>query len=303
MSSISNLCTYYISSNNAISYNYGTSDFIYEIPFDIIILPSLTHVSISAGNIPKSYYMIRAGFNQFEFQENGGTIIPILIPQGNYSLVQFYNMISNLLSTNSPGSYIYTAQSESATYDTGRLKITINNSSVTAILHFDNGTDCAVCFGCINNVDYPFSGTIPFISPNVMNFQNQSETIYLNSDIIANEYYDSNNSSASVLCAFYSQQWAPFAYVTYQAPSLEINMKKLAKFRNYQFRFYFTDDIGNLYNFNNIAVTFTLNAFTFTPLIEMSSLVTQYIKYLIVNDTNAENKKNENGEIAGGTEK
>lgn len=290
--SFSNITRYYISSVNKISGT--TDDFYYIIPIDVLIQPLLTHCSVIAANIPKSYYGIRTGHNKFQFTE-GNFITDITIPEGNYSDTQFYNKISLLLTNVSPALFTYTCTAEFSDHSTGKLKIVCSNGNVIKALLFPDNSDVAVCFGCVIGVDYPFTGT--FISPYVINLNQQSQTIYLNSDLCLNDYYDSNNDSSAVLCSFYGQQWRPFGYITNVFQSLDLNMVKLSLNKNFKFHFWFTDDSGNPYDFHNIDVTFTIALFTFTPLKDLYDITLNYVKLKLTNTD--EEKRKEEYEIRG----
>src|SRR4030088_1636207 len=109
---------YYLNSRNRIA---GTDDsnlaHSIEIPstieFDSVVLLDVV--------IPKSYYLVQAGYNTFTLRELGVNIT-VTVPVGNYSVTSFQTVIAALLTAASTHVWTYTVTYPNAriTADTGK---------------------------------------------------------------------------------------------------------------------------------------------------------------------------------------
>jgi hypothetical protein len=122
---------YYIDSRQRLS---GTdSNFSYNIS-----LPDdhdFTHVCLLNALIPKSYYLIQAGFNTFQLQEGDETVTVTKSP-GNYLLNVFKTIIGQLLTAASPSGWVYTLTYPSGNQpDTGMFTYSVSgNTSQPSII-------------------------------------------------------------------------------------------------------------------------------------------------------------------------
>src|ERR1700677_4640968 len=93
----------YIDSRKRTSGTDSNFSYVVQFPAD----KKFTHVTCLDCLIPKSYYLVQAGYNTFQLQE-GATIVTVDVPIGCYTLVSWMNQLTSLLTANSPNSYTYT---------------------------------------------------------------------------------------------------------------------------------------------------------------------------------------------------
>lgn len=234
----------YIDSRKRLS---GTdSNFTVAIP-----LPddhSFTHVTLLNALIPKSYYLIQAGFNTFQLQENT-SIVTITVPIGNYTLSTFQSTISNLLSSNSPNGWTYSLSYPNSTLpDTGKFTYTVSGNSSQPSLIF--GPDLFEPFGFLQNSNNTFvNNTIT--STCVIKLVSEDRLI-LHSSLVNNPNLDniliSINSATNI--PFSSISWINFA-PEYRSHKLVNNSIKVASFS-------LTDEGNRLLDLNGLNMNLTL---------------------------------------------
>jgi len=278
--SISNLITYNINSKMR---DYGTNDnFWIKIDIPNEIKTQLNAVSISQINIPKSFYFIQNGYNNFHLYEEvigsgNKQLINIVVPPGNYSKKQLFTKMNSLMTSSSLNNITYTLTDESSEYDTGKLKIITTNSNVNKyITYFDN--DLYECFGFEKNIEYgPFTNYL--ISPNIINL-NRESNIYCKSNCINNINNDLK-SGTNVLSVVYSASNRDFSYIVQQYPLLD-NMKRFKLENN--FNFFLTNEDGDNIYLNGVDWSFVLNIFTYTPNKVFYDKLNNYINYNLIKE-------------------
>ena len=87
----------YVDSINRVSGTVGNFNYNITLPQGI----AFNKVVVLNCTIPKTYYLIQAGYNTFTLRELSVNTI-ITIPAGNYSFNTWKTTITNLLNTNSP---------------------------------------------------------------------------------------------------------------------------------------------------------------------------------------------------------
>ena len=80
--------------NSANRVNGSNESFDYNIQLDNTI--KYTHVVVIQANIPKTYYLVAAPYNQFQVQE-GSNIFTITVPEGNYNPTSFIKTVIPLM--------------------------------------------------------------------------------------------------------------------------------------------------------------------------------------------------------------
>ena len=255
-----------------------TSNFSYNINLPLELYNEITHVSVTSINVPKSFYSIANGYNQFELVENG-VHITITIPFGNYSKSQLYVMITSLLTTASLNAIIYTVSDEHSTYDTGKLKITATNNVglIPIRLDFDNLTDCYDALGFKKNSINTFNANV-LVSKNVINLNQKATAIYLNSNVGINEFSNTSNSSSTILACVYGQLFVPYSWIS-NSFDIIANMNKFNHGLNGTFNFVFTDDENEELDFNGIDCSFTITFFTYTSNEKLYKKVSHFLDY------------------------
>lgn len=218
-----------------------TSNFTFTIP-----LPTYNDfdsILVSSAIIPKSYYLIRAGYNTFTVVEEGINIT-ITLGIGNYSLTDFIQNISNSLSTYSS----YGAGAYTVTYDKalGKFNFTCGFNTLQPKFIFANNVYETLGFNK-NSTNVFISGSIT--SPNVINL-NPQEMIYICSDMV-------NNSVGQVLETIPMSNICDWSFQYYQATGIHTT-KELTNNRNTTFNFMITDSSFRELELNGKNVVFNI---------------------------------------------
>lgn len=249
----------YVSSANRISGN--SSNFLYS--FNIDKDSQFDHVAVLQASIPKSYYLINPNNDEFTLSEGVSSVV-ILIPNGNYTLTAWKNVITNILNNNSPNGWTYTVAfpSPSGT-NTGHLLFTVSGNG---------GIQPSFTFSETLYQQFGFnSGTYSFVdnqleSVNVINLQ-LNTALFIHSDIV-------NNKSDAILQDIYSNS-DDFSYITYQATEVLSYSKELCYKNNFTNRFFLTDAQGNEVNLQGLNWNMTLIFFKKNNTLDM---IKSYIK-------------------------
>jgi hypothetical protein len=124
---ISHRRLFYLSSANRGS---GTDASNYTI--DLPNFPTgekFTHVCLLEANIPKSYYMVQAGFNTFTLIENGIPAV-VTIPPANYSATCLRTCVGEALTAASLNGWVYTITAPTPTQPaTGKFTFIVTGST------------------------------------------------------------------------------------------------------------------------------------------------------------------------------
>ena len=109
----------------------GTSS-NFQVKIDLPVDNKYNRVIMLSAIIPKSYYVIRSGYNTFILRE-GAAYITITIPVGNYSIAELILTLNTLLTNASLNGQEYVV-----TYSkvTGKLTFTITAEAVYTYLNF-----------------------------------------------------------------------------------------------------------------------------------------------------------------------
>lgn len=192
------------------------------------------HCSALQINIPKSFYCVPKKYNTFILLE-GNTQVVITIPEGNYSMLSFQNILQQLLNLYSPNAITYTMAYESIealTVDIGKFNWSLNDPKGNAISFImpDNSFICNV-MGFNKNSTNTFSNSNKLQSVNCVSFQSH-DTILIKSNIVANE----TNLLQEVLCS--SQPYN--GSIVYQNNNIEMNSKSITNSKDNIYSFVLT---------------------------------------------------------------
>ena len=92
-------------------------------------------VAMTDAQLARSWYLIRSGVNDvFNYSIDGGGILSITIPEGNYSVNTFVNTATALLAAQGAG--------RSLTYNKTTNTITFTDTNATSAIQVEAGTTC-----------------------------------------------------------------------------------------------------------------------------------------------------------------
>ena len=228
---------YLIDSNQRIS---GTSsNFTIAIP--IPIGNKYNRIIVSNAIIPKSYYLIRNGFNTFQILENGVSKV-IILNIGNYSLSEFTLELIRALSVGTLFTYDVVFSSR-----LGKFTYTVSNN-LGSQPTFIFTTNVYEQLGFYVNSSNTFN-TNTLTSTCVINL-NPNEMIFICSDLV-------NNAEGGILEVIPMASSCDFSFVYYQATSTH-QIKELTNRNNQTFNFRITDSRYNVLDLNGKEVSITI---------------------------------------------
>lgn len=206
-------------------------------------------VSVLQANIPKSYYMVQANKNTFTLTE-GVTSYTITIPPGNYTRSNFRTTVQNLMNGN--GSvFTYTVEIPlKTTADTGKYYYVVSA----------NDSQPSFTFASDNNV-YELMGFTPgthtFVgdtldSENVIKLHRE-DTIYIHSDI-------AGGSTNTMLQEVYADG-SDFDHIVFINRNPEMYSKSINSSHDGVYRFFITNEDGEILDLNGLNWTMTLVAY------------------------------------------
>lgn len=199
---------FYINSENRIE---GTSsNFTYRLETGA----NFDTCCVLAMNIPKSYYLVRDGYNTFKLDGQ-----PITVPAGNYSYVNFASTVIPLIAAHG---VVLTMKLDAIT---GKYGFTVDRPVTVEF-----SSQLAQQFGFDEHSVNHWSGT--FSSKNVLNF-NSTTTLFLHSDMV--------DDASSILQEVYSDNVVPLANISYRC-AYPMSSKKLSKQGSTVFNFSLTDE-------------------------------------------------------------
>lgn len=210
-------------------------DGIYKIKFDSGSIQDYDRIVVLSATIPKSYYAVENGFNDFSLFENG-IETKIEIPPGTYSANQFKDTLPTLLTDNSSQGWIYTMSFSSVT-----AKFTYFVSGRTDPLNepvFIRTTQNVYeQLGFTKNNDFYFSDdTIGFLESTTVIDMSPENNVFIRSDIC-----QSSNNNSNILQDLQGSGVPPFAQINYQCTELEGYSKGLNN-NSDLYRFYITNE-------------------------------------------------------------
>lgn len=232
---------------------HGTdANFTYkiELPRD----KEYNRVVVLQALIPKSYYLVTAPYNTFTLVENGVETV-ITLPEGNYNVISFIQVVGSLLSTNSPNGWVYSLQYNDAlvTVETGKFKYIVSgNGGLQPALKFT--TFLYEQFGFSRNSINIFESD-ELMSTGMIKFQNE-DVILIHSDI---SYNNDQSEFNDVLQEIYASSTPPLSNIVYQnSGNIEGYSKQLLSKDKTVFRFTLTDENNRELNLNNLNCVFTI---------------------------------------------
>ncbi len=278
---------FYITSNTQLSSVNSTFSFEINMPdnqeFDRLVL--------TQALIPLSFYVIGAGQNTFILNENG-VDIPVTVPPGNYSSVNFPAVIGPLLTAASQNGITYTVTYPNSATEaqTGKFTYTALNTIIPIYFTFPLDDDLAIRFGFDRGETEYFSASGPnevLVSPNVVDFTAEN-SIYIHSSLVQDE------AGQDILQEIYVGNTAPNTNITWLCPDLLGYSKRLSPSKSRLATFSFTDEFNNPIYFEGLDVVLTIMVYKDpTPW----TLLENYIKYLMHKDM-AAIRPGENSESA-----
>jgi hypothetical protein len=244
-------------------------------------------VALLSASIPKSFYLIQSGSNTFVLKENA-TQVTITVPQGNYNRNSLMTVVKTLLNANSPNGWTYsiTYPNINVTADNGYYYFTVTGNSSQPSFIF--GSYLYEQLGFNANTTYQFSSN-SLVSINVCNLSIET-TLFIHSDM------SQNMNSDNTLQEIYSNGESSYSYINYINVAPHEYSKPLINNTSNVFRFYITDENGNMINTNGINVNFTIMVYKTNPL---DSMLTGFIKLmtLMMSNNNSSINMIENDEI------
>ena len=270
---IDNLISYNITSKSRISGSTNNFNINIQIPSDII--NKINFVSISNISVPKSFYQIESGFNNFSLYENDN-LINIILPSGNYSKPQLFTYLSNQMTLQSLNNVLYNIIDEQLLYDTGKIKITCDKPLVIKKLLFQKN-DIYQYLGFNYEKEYIFTNEI--ISENIINL-NSEDVLLLHSNICSSNNNDQLVGS-NVLCSIYTSGQKNYSYII-KSYDMIYNMKPFIN--NSIYNFYLTNEYNQDIDLNGIDFNFVLNIFTYTPNNNFYKKVNDIINYSLIKE-------------------
>lgn len=253
--------TYYIDSHNKLT---GT-DSNFSIGIDLPQNEKYDHVCVLSAVIPKSYYLIQAGYNTFTLTESKINST-ITIPVGNYSATVFASVVAALLTAQSVTNgnnytYTITIANGTTTSVTGLFRYTVaGNGAVQPSLTFLNTNKLYEQFGFPNGTTQTFVNNT-LTSAYVVKFQVE-DTLFLHSDIM-------DNGANDVLQEFFVAASPDFSNIKYQCTAPEFYTKKLKQASNNVYHFRLTDDDGRPIDLNGLNLVITLQIYRKDPINDM----------------------------------
>jgi hypothetical protein len=227
--------TFYLNSRNRTS---GTNSSFY-VKIEIPPHEKFTHVCLLGATIPKSYYLIQAGYNTFVLRENGVDTV-VTIPAGNYNLSSFRTQIPLMLTASSPHGWAYTCTYPPAgVAQTGKLTFTVaGNAGLQPSFVFTNNVNEQ--FGFDENTTATFAANT-LTSTNVVKFQLE-DSLFIHTDLV-------RDGADDVLQSIFVAS-PDFSSITYQCPEYETGVKLLTTAVSQVFRFALTNEDGRLIDLN-----------------------------------------------------
>ena len=233
---------YYINSGKRIT---GTnSRFSYLIDMGGV---KYEYAAVLQANIPKSYYLVEEGYNYF-FMTEGGILIPITVPPGNYTRTSLKKTLVPLMIENSLNDIIYDILiPSSGQVDDGKYIYTSSKPEIETSLIFTTYLYEALGFDK-DSVNFFAEGKLK--SRNVIKLQIE-DTIYIHSDICS-------NGNDNVLQEIFTVSSPDYGNIVFQTPSYEAYSKKIISTSSNIFHFYLTDENDQEIELNGLNCNFTI---------------------------------------------
>jgi hypothetical protein len=258
---------FYVNSHNRINQNDTHSSFTYKI--DIPTDYQYTHVCLLNAQIPKSWYLVASGAT-FQLQEIS-SYVTITVPSKSYSATSFARVLTSLLNTNSPHSWVYAVTLPNrAQGDTAKFTYTVTGNSGSQP-SFTFNTHLYEQFGFDSGTVATFSAS-SLTSTNVFRFQ-ADETLYIQSDMCTN---GSDSILASIVAIV-----PDFSTIQYTCPNVRAYSKRLVTQNSSSFYFKITNEDFQLKELNGLNVTFDVLVWRKSKALDA---IPELLKYTVTKD-------------------
>lgn len=225
-------------------------------------------------SIPKSYYLIESGYNTFTLKEDTSSAT-ITIPPGSYTRKSFQQVLSALLTSNSPNNwtYVITYPSTSSAADTGKYTYTVSGNGATQPQIIVT-TNVFEQLGFNANTTNTFVGN-SLTSTNVIKLQAE-DTIYIHSDLVT-------NGIDNILQEVFVNGDPTYASINFSTPSVKAYAKVISMVNSNIFNFYITDEDGQPIDLNGQNMQIVLMLYKENDVYRM---VKGVIKYYLTQEEN-----------------
>lgn len=243
MLSINNISpTFIINSRNRI--HGSITNFQYKVPleqgndFDTVALVSAT--------IPKTWYTIVQGQNEFVVSENGPSRF-ITFPEGNYSAKTFKTKCAELLNAAAPVGWVYAITEESIPKTNKFIFTVTGNAGVQPIFLFNNDRMHEIMGFDTDSVN-PFVGD-SLTSTNVYNIQH-TRYVTLKSSIAYNS--GSSDSDQTTLATISCENIPDGNSITYEHVDMMEAQRQITNNTSNTYNFSLYDDHERLIQMNGV---------------------------------------------------
>lgn len=230
----------------------GTNSNFLSAPVDLG-LNRFDSVALLQASIPKSYYNMPSGYNDFFLTELGFTTL-ISIPVGSYNKINLASTLSTLLtqgSTNIGNNWVYTVTNPLPTEaDTFKFTFTVSGNGLSQPSIQMTDTSPFRQLGFEGNTTYTFVAN-KLVSVNAINLAYVLR-MFIKSNI-------SDTAADGILDEILSVgSFAPQSIIFYQQYNIDLNTKTLNKTNFNSWNFSIVDSYNQLIDFNGISWAFTL---------------------------------------------
>jgi len=238
---------YHLNSNNRL--NGSHQDFEIKVELTNGKIVDYDSVVVLSASVPKSYYAIEDGRNAFDLIEIDLLLNPvtttITIPPGTYSASDFTDLIQGLLNTNSSQGWTY-----SMSVNISTAKYTISVSGNGGLQPSINAKEVYEKFGLLRNTPTDFIDN-SLTSVNVIDMSPEND-IFIHSNIARG-----SNTNDDILIDLFGSGVPPFGRIQFFNPEPAQYSKDLNSTSDV-YRFYITDENGNIKNLNGVNWTATI---------------------------------------------
>jgi hypothetical protein len=251
-----------------------TSNFTYNI--NLPPNKRFTKVVVLDALIPKSYYLIDSNDCVFQLQE-GGTVVDVTIPAGNYNFLSWQYVIGSVLTSASPNGWSYscTYANTNTSADTGKFiySVTGNSSQPSLIMVADSSLFEQLGFDD-GSTNVFTSGSLT--AANVCKLQVE-DSIFINSSLVIG-----SPNQLGVLQHINVVASPNFSTVTYQCTAPDHFSKPMNTLLSSSVSFSLTDEHNQNIDLNGLPFSMTL---MFYNEINIGEMIKGYLKYLINKET------------------
>jgi hypothetical protein len=239
-----NKLIYYVNSYNRVVGTDSDFTYIFNIPPNI----DVNRVVVLQASIPKTYYLIEDD-NYFTLTENSNSV-NISLPEGNYSVTQLKQTLSQLLTSNSPLGYTYTVDLSTTL---GKFIFTVTNNTYQPIINVSNTLYELLGFNAYSTNTF-ISNSLT--STNVVN-ANRESTLFIHSDICQNA------SGDDILQEIYTVENVSNIYISWSNSCPQFYSKNFVNGKKI-FRFYLCNENRTPIDLNGINMNLTILIYKFS---------------------------------------